>query len=682
MSVTRTASCLVGDELLQANGGIMRGNVLVVDDDADSAEMIAESLRARGFRATPETDPNEALNDAMNEDVDVVLTDLQMRSLDGLALCDRIAGARPDLPVIVVTGHASIDAAVGALRAGAFDFIVKPVDPEILALTAERAVQHHRLKTEVHRLRTAVAESRGFTRLLGDSPAMRRVFDVVTRIAPTQATVLVTGESGTGKELVARAIHEHSPRASGPFIAINCAAVPATLLESELFGHAKGAFTDAKATRRGLFLEAQGGTLFLDEIGEMPLEMQVKLLRALQERTVRAVGGNVEASFDARVIAATNRDLEHDVQEKRFREDLFYRINVCSVEVPPLRDREGDVPLLARSFALRFAQKHEKAVKGIAAPALAKLVQYGWPGNVRELENGIERAVAMAQYDQLTVEDLPAKVRAYRPEQTTQMLPATVAELITVEELEHRYMQHVLGLVKGNKSRAARILGYDRRTLYRKLDRVEQAAANGQATEAEAAAKARESSDEVEIERGRAFAQGEPTATLFPNGNGASNGSGASNGHGASNGNGASHTPSTPPSNGHADGERAELTPFEPSSMAVNGASVLVVDDDADTLELVQLLLESRGYQVRTATGIAEAMRARGVDVVLTDLQLGDGLGSDLVGRFGAAPVLAMSGRAKDGHERDGFVSWLEKPVSLARLTTALENALAPAAAS
>jgi two-component system, NtrC family, response regulator HydG len=642
---------------------MMRGNVLVVDDDVDSAEMIAESLRARGFRATPENDPNEALSDAMNEDVDVVLTDLQMRSLDGLALCDRIAGARPDLPVIVVTGHASIDAAVGALRAGAFDFIVKPVDPEILALTAERAVQHHRLKTEVHRLRTAVAESRGFTRLLGDSPAMRRVFDVVTRIAPTQATVLVTGESGTGKELVARAIHEHSPRSSGPFIAINCAAVPATLLESELFGHAKGAFTDAKATRRGLFLEAQGGTLFLDEIGEMPLEMQVKLLRALQERTVRAVGGNIETPFDARVIAATNRDLEHDVQEKRFREDLFYRINVCSVEVPPLREREGDVPLLARSFALRFAQKHEKAVKGIAAPALAKLVQYGWPGNVRELENGIERAVAMAQFDQLTVDDLPAKVRAYRPEHTTQLLPATVAELITVEELEHRYMQHVLGLVKGNKTRAARILGYDRRTLYRKLDRVEQAATNGQPTDTDgASAKPRELNGGRDSDHAQPHDDDRDSLEAEADANEAM-------------------SSRSPASDGGVDARTSEPPAAQASAPAPgSGASVLVVDDDADTLELVQILLESRGYQVRTATGVAEAMRARGVDIVLTDLQLGDGLGSDLVGRFGAAPVLAMSGRAKDGHERDGFVSWLEKPVSLARLTSALESALSPTA--
>jgi two-component system, NtrC family, response regulator HydG len=614
-----------------------RGNVLVVDDDVDAGEMIAESLRARGFRATPESDPAEGLADAISGDIDVVLTDLQMRSLDGLTLCQRVAAARPHMPVIVITGHASIDAAIGALRAGAFDFIVKPVDVEILALTVERAVRHSRLANEVHQLRTAVAESRGFTRLLGDSPAMRRVYDIIARIAPTQATVLVTGESGTGKELVARAIHEQSSRASGPFVAINCAAVPGTLLESELFGHAKGAFTDASTTRRGLFLEAQGGTLFLDEIGEMPLDMQVKLLRALQERTVRPVGGNSEAPFDARVITATNRVLEHEVEAKRFREDLFYRVNVCSVEVPPLRQRGEDVPLLARAFAARFAEKHEKAVKGIVPAALAKLVAYEWPGNVRELENGIERAVAMAQFDQITVDDLPAKVRAGKPEAAMQLLPATIAELTTVDELEHRYMQHVLGLVNGNKSRAARILGFDRRTLYRKLERLA------------ADASAQESAEKA--------ADADRAAGAAP----------------------VSAAPVSPPPVAPASvAPPAVAAPAKPSEAPRARPSVLVVDDDADSLEVVQLLLESRGYAVRTATGIAEAMRAHGVDVVLTDLQLNDGAGSSLVGRFGAAPVLAMSGSTKDGHEKDGFVGWLEKPVSVARLTTALEQALGP----
>ena len=603
----------------------MRGNVLVVDDDADSAEMLAESLRIRDYRATAETNPAEALSDAMNEEIDVVLTDLQMRTLDGLALCQKIVAARPDLPVVVVTGHASLEAAIGALRAGAFDFIVKPVDPELLALTVERAVSHHRLKSEVHRLRNEVAEVHGFSKVLGESPAMRKVFDVIMRIAPTQATVLVTGESGTGKELVARSIHEHSPRKSGPFVALNCAAVPATLLESELFGHAKGAFTDAKVSRRGLFLEAQGGTLFLDEIGEMPLEMQVKLLRAIQERRVRPVGDSTEVSFDARVITATNRNLEREVAEKRFREDLYYRINVCSVSVPPLRDRDGDVPLLARVFVERFARKHEKAVKGLAAPALAKLVQYQWPGNVRELENGIERAVAMAQYDQLVVEDLPERVRAYRPDQFSALLPATSAELVSMDELERRYMHHVLGLVKGNKSAAARILGFDRRTLYRRLERGAEPVAGG-------TSETNGVHDREEDHRPETLAV--------------------------------------------AGGTRASATPSGRDGVRPRGRSVLIVDDDADSLELVQIVLEARGYRVETARGIAEAMRARNVDLVLTDLTLGDGSGADLVGRFGVAPVVAMTGVLEADHQGAAFDGWLTKPVSVDRLTKTLQSML------
>jgi two-component system response regulator HydG len=621
----------------------MRGTVLVVDDDADAAEMLAECLRARSYKATPETSPDEAIADAMNEEVDVVLTDLQMRSLDGLALCERIVGARPDLPVVVVTGHASVDAAIGALRAGAFDFIVKPVDPEILALTVERAVTYHRLKSEVHRLRNDLAEVHGFSKVLGESPAMRKVFDVIARIAPTQATVLVTGESGTGKELIARSIHEHSARKDGPFVAINCAAVPATLLESELFGHAKGAFTDAKIARRGLFLEAQGGTLFLDEIGEMPLEMQVKLLRALQERRVRPVGDSTEVPFDARVIAATNRELEQEVQDKRFREDLYYRINVCSVNVPPLREREGDAPLLARVFVERFARKHDKAVKGITAPALAKIVQYQWPGNVRELENGIERAVAMAQHDQLVIEDLPERVRAYRPDQSSALLPATTAELVSMAELENRYIHHVLTLVKGNKSAAARILGFDRRTLYRHLER--EANAEKAATEPGAASA----------------------------GNGAGSAAGSAGGRTSeppaiSGGGSAPSAPPPPP--------RGELGTPASATASGSGKSVLVVDDDVDSLELVQIVLQARGYRVSTARGVAEAMRTRDIDLVLTDLQLGDGNGADLVGRFGAAPVIAMTGRSESDHPDTAFDAWLTKPVSVERLTKTLEQML------
>ncbi|MBN8613212.1 MAG: sigma-54-dependent Fis family transcriptional regulator [Deltaproteobacteria bacterium] len=446
-----------------------RGSVLVIDDDADTAEVLCELLRRAGFATRCELNATDA-RVATDDVIEAVLTDLVMAPTDGLSLCAQISELRPDLPVVVMTGHASIDAAVGALRAGAFDFILKPVDPELLVLAADRAVAHHRLKSEVHRLRAEVLESRGFDLILGKSLAMRSLLDVVSRVAPTNATVLVTGESGTGKEVVARAIHARSSRSAGPFVAINCAAVPASLLESELFGHARGAFTDARTARRGLFLDAQGGTLFLDEIGEMPLQMQVKLLRALQERTVRAVGGSGESPFDARIIAATNRDLEVEVAAGRFREDLFYRIHVCAVPVPPLRDRDGDTLILARAFLARFAAKQEKAVRGISAPALAQIARYRWPGNVRELENCIERAVAMTQHDQLVLEDLPTRVREGHLEPLSALLPTAITDLVSMQVLEMRYMEHVIKVVNGNKTRAARILGYDRRTLYRKLD--------------------------------------------------------------------------------------------------------------------------------------------------------------------------------------------------------------------
>jgi two-component system response regulator HydG len=451
------------------------GTVLVVDDDVDAAEAVAESLRARGLRAIAEANPHEALSDAMKDDLDVVVTDLQIRSLDGLELCQRIAKARPDLPVVVMTGHASIDAAVGALRAGAFDFIVKPVDGELLALTVARAVQHHRLASEVHRLRTVVASNERAGRLLGESPAMKRVYDVIRRIAPTEATVLVTGESGTGKELVARAIHEHSARSDGPFIAINCAAVPATLLESELFGHAKGAFTDAKAARRGLFLEAQGGTLFLDEIGEMPLEMQVKLLRALQERKVRSVGGLQELPVDVRIVAATNRDLAAMVKEKGFREDLYYRLNVLRIHLPSLAERREDLETLVEHFRLRFTDEQGKPNLSFSPEAMRVMLRYAWPGNVRELENAVERAVTLAQ-TVIHVEDLPPELvgepgRAASSEPL--VLPADGIDMeATLERIERSLIRQALERANGVRTQAAKVLGLSFRSLRYRLQKL------------------------------------------------------------------------------------------------------------------------------------------------------------------------------------------------------------------
>ena len=299
---------------------------------------------------------------------------------------------------------------------------------------------------------------------------MRRVFDLIARVASSEASVLIHGETGTGKELVARAIHAGSPRADGPFVAINCAAVPPSLIESELFGHARGAFTDAKGSRAGLFVEANRGTLFLDEVGELPLDVQPKLLRALQERKVRPVGSNTEIPFDARLVTATNRDLEHAIEENRFREDLYYRVNVVKVQLPPLRERGGDVLELAQYFLGQYAERSGKAALSLSENVAAKLMEYRWPGNVRELENCVERAVALARFEAITVEDLPEKIRAYAADRFV-VTADDETEVITMEEVERRYVARVLALVNGNKTRAAEVLGFDRRTLYRKLER-------------------------------------------------------------------------------------------------------------------------------------------------------------------------------------------------------------------
>jgi DNA-binding NtrC family response regulator len=448
----------------------MSGRILVVDDDQSMCEMLELMLRRDALEVEWRTSGLDALELVAERDFDVILTDLGMASLSGAELCERILGIRPDVPVIVVTGNASFDAAVASIRAGAYDFITKPVDAKLLSLVVGRALQHGQLRQEVKRLRRAVVDTQRFGRLLGESQAMRRVFDLVTRVADSDASVLIMGESGTGKELIARAVHAQSSRREGPFLAVNCAAMPGALLESELFGHTRGAFTDAKAARTGLFEQASGGTLFLDEIGELPIEMQPKLLRALQERTVRPIGGNVEVPFDARIVTATNRDLEAEVDEKRFREDLYYRINVVRVDAPALRERGGDVLLLAQHFVERFAARSNKAVRGIHAAAAEKLVNYDWPGNVRELENCIERAVALLRFDEVTVDDLPEKIRQYRADRLV-FATDDLAEVLTIDELERRYIQRVLTLVGGNKSRAADLLGLDRRTLYRRLDR-------------------------------------------------------------------------------------------------------------------------------------------------------------------------------------------------------------------
>src|SRR5579862_2462003 len=446
--------------------------VLLVDDDAELCRLVQARLAQQGFHVTWTTSADECLGVLTATEAEVVVTDLDMAGMNGLELCERIAAARPDVPVVVLTAFGSLDAAVGGIRARAYDFLTKPPDMKALVPVLERAVEHARLRAEVTRLRTAVAEDRGFGTLVGMSPVMQQLYDVLAQVAPSDASVLVTGESGTGKELVARALHKGGRRAGGPFIAVNCAAVPEALLESELFGHVRGAFTDARGARKGLFLQAHGGTLFLDEIGELPLTLQPKLLRALQERAIRPLGADAEIPCDVRVISATNANLEADVRDKRFREDLYFRLNVIHVELPPLRNRRTDVLLLAQHFLQTAATHAGKSIRGLSADAAEQLLGYRWPGNVRELQNCMERAVAFARYEDILVDDLPEKLRGRR---AVPVLPSRPdqADLSSLGDVEQRHILYVLDAVQWNRSRAAEILGIDRKTLYRKLAQIE-----------------------------------------------------------------------------------------------------------------------------------------------------------------------------------------------------------------
>jgi two-component system response regulator HydG len=446
------------------------GRILIVDDEPGVCALLESGLKKKGFSVASRTSGMAAFELLCTEEFDVVVTDLTMRGMSGLELCERIVANRPDVPVVVITAFGSLESATASIRVGAYDFITKPFELDALRMTLERALRHRALRAEVKRLRRAVAESNSYEDIVSGSPVMKRMFDLLDRVADSDTSVLITGESGTGKELVARALHRRSQRSAAAFVAINCAAVPEALLESELFGHARGAFTDAKGARAGLFARAHGGTLFLDEIGDLPLALQPKLLRALQERLVRPVGTDEEQSVDVRLVAATNRDLETAVEERRFREDLYYRINVVHVDLPPLRSRGADVLLLAQHFVEHFAAVKARPIGGLSAAAAEKLVGYSWPGNVRELQNCIERAVALARYDQIAVDDLPEKVREYRRSHVL-VSSDDPEELVSMEEVERSYVLRVLEAVGGNKSKAAQILGFDRATLYRKLDR-------------------------------------------------------------------------------------------------------------------------------------------------------------------------------------------------------------------
>ncbi|MCA9187750.1 MAG: sigma-54 dependent transcriptional regulator [Pirellulaceae bacterium] len=447
----------------------MTNRILVVDDERSLCELVDTALKLRGYTTTLATSAADALHELSSSEFDVVLTDVRMPGTTGLELCERIVALRPGLPVVVMTAFGNLDTAVAAIRAGAFDFITKPFEVDLLNIVIDRAARHRQLSQQLQRLERQLENTSRFgDRLLGASSAMQHVFDRLAKVAATDASILITGESGTGKELAARVIHDHSLRTGRPFVAVNCAALPEPLLESELFGHARGAYTDAKDARKGLFLEADEGTLFLDEIGEMPPTMQVKLLRTLEESKVRPVGSDKEVSFNVRLITATNRDLESAIEQQRFRDDLFYRINVIQLELPPLRSRGTDVLLLAHDFVDRFAQRNHKPVTGLSEPAAEKLLAYSWPGNVRELRNVIERAVALTSFDKITVEDLPEKIQDFRGSQLF-VGGTDPAELLTMEEVEKRYLLHVVHAVNNNRTLAARILGFDRKTLYRKL---------------------------------------------------------------------------------------------------------------------------------------------------------------------------------------------------------------------
>jgi len=447
--------------------------VLVVDDEENIRLVLRTLLKKHGFEVEVADGGEAALAMLDSFDPDVILTDVRMPRMGGMDLLATLRAKQHPATVIVMSAYGNVDLALEAMKAGAYDYVSKPFKPDEVVLALRKAEERETLRRENRALREQIQKENQFESILAKSKEMQEIFRTITKIADFKTTVLITGESGTGKELVARAIHSRSGRKDKPFTAINCGAIPENLLESELFGHKKGAFTDASADRRGLFEEASGGTLFLDEIGELPLNLQVKLLRVVQEESIRRLGDVKDVKVDVRIITATHRDLAADVKSGRFREDLFYRINVVRIHVPPLRERGDDVHLLARTFIDRHGAAGHRPVLGLTPGASARLARYPWPGNVRELQNCIESAVTMAQLDCIDVHDLPEKIRDYQaPGPTPDGNDPNV--LLPMEEVERRHILRVLDAAGGNKTLAAQILGFDRRTLYRKLERTKE----------------------------------------------------------------------------------------------------------------------------------------------------------------------------------------------------------------
>jgi len=443
-------------------------NILIVEDEELMRSILRRLLEAEGFAVLTADSAETALRIFSSAEVSVTLSDIKMAGMDGIELLDQIKTIDRDALVIIMTAFSSVDSAIAALRKGAYDYITKPFVNDDLVKTVRNAIAQHDLFRENRALRRELNRESKFDEMIGKSTGLKGVTELIEKIADTNTTVLIQGESGTGKELVARALHFNSRRAGHPFLAVNCGAIPEDLLESELFGHSKGAFTGAVNDKAGLFRAASGGTVFLDEIAELPLALQSKLLRAIQEREVTPVGTSTTVKFDARIVAATNRDLEKEVSDGRFREDLFYRLNVVEIDLPSLRERTEDIPLLARYFSGRTARGQNLPEKPITIPAMEALTAYAWPGNIRELENAVERAFILSG-DEITVADLPKKVVSDTFKQVQQDV-----EMRSLEDVERDYVAEVMTAFDNDKVRAARVLGIDLSTLYRKLKRYDE----------------------------------------------------------------------------------------------------------------------------------------------------------------------------------------------------------------
>ena len=454
---------------IEPKGDDMKHRVLIADDDESARAGVAALLTAWGYEVDEAVDGKEALDRAQTFSPAVVIADLKMPGLDGLALLKPLSELNPNAVVILLTGHATVETAVSAMRDGAYDYLTKPVDPQRLRVVLDKAVERAEVQKEVTLLRRQLKQSRGFGALLGVGPAMQEVYRLIDLAATSSAPVLLTGETGTGKELVARTIHQMSNRAKGPFVAVNCSAIPETLLESELFGHEKGAFTGALERRAGYFELADSGTIFLDEITEMSPSLQAKYLRVLQDGVIRRLGGKAETKVDIRVMAATNRDAAEAVRDKAFREDLYYRVNVLAISLPPLRRRLEDVPLLVEAFISEFNEKYERQVKSVDDATMTRLLEHSWPGNIRELRNIIERSVVTCEGDLISPQCLPFRtVATDKPERADAVLLPLGT---TLEQGERELILRTLESVNNNKTRAAAILGTTPKTLHNKTRR-------------------------------------------------------------------------------------------------------------------------------------------------------------------------------------------------------------------